>query len=356
MARYLVTGIAGFIGSWIAQDLVSRGHEVRGLDNMTSGTCANLSAIAGPIDFFCGDIRNAKDLRKACEGVDGIFHEAAIASVQDSIERPIETNEINYVGTLKLLQAAKAHGVKRVVFASSSAIYGDQSVPALHEQLIPAPLSNYGVQKLASESSLRVAYGVDGIETVALRYFNVFGPRQSATSQYSGVIARFVRYLASMEQQAEPGIYGDGEQSRDFVYIEDVVSANVRAMTAPAELVAGKAFNVGSGRSHTVNDIVSQLKALSGKPLAFRHLPARPGEIRSSTADISAATCALGYVPQWNFRDALTCTLDWYRSQRPHDGHQRKMQPFPIPSTVGSRTPGRFRSQASSRPLLSSQA
>src|ERR1700761_2637185 len=191
--------------------------------------------------------------------MDGVFHQAAIASVQESIDHPIETSKINHVGTLNVLRAAKAQGVKRIVFASSSAVYGTQSWPVLHEHLTPMPISPYGGQKLACEYSLRVANSIDEMETVSLRYFNVFGPRQSASSPYSGVIARFVQYVASTSPQPEPVIYGDGEQSRDFVYIEDVVSANLHAMAAPAELVAGRVFNVGSGRSQTVNSILGHL-------------------------------------------------------------------------------------------------
>jgi nucleoside-diphosphate-sugar epimerase len=336
MARYLVTGVAGFIGSWIAHSLVSQGHEVRGLDNMSSGTEANLSAIGGSIDFRRADIRSLHDVRDACQGIDGIFHQAAVASVQDSIERPIETNEINHVGTLNLLQAAKAHGVKRLVFASSSAVYGNQSVPVLHEQLATMPVSPYGAQKLACESALRVASWGSTVETVALRYFNVFGPRQSAASPYSGVIARFVRHVAAMTPQPEPVIYGDGEQSRDFVYIEDIVLANLRAMNAASCLVAGKAFNVGSGRAHTINGLIQHLGALSGRALAFAHLSERPGEIRSSLADIRAATAALGYFPRWSFRDALGCTLDWYRTQASgkhgHTLHQARWAHLPLES------------------------
>jgi nucleoside-diphosphate-sugar epimerase len=332
MARYLVTGVAGFIGSSIARRLVSQGHEVRGLDNMTSGTCANLSAIGGSIDFYCADIRNQRDLQNACAGVDGVFHQAAIASVQESIDRPIETNETNHVGTLNLLQAAREHGIKRIVFASSSAVYGDQKDPVLYENLTPTPISAYGVQKLASEHSLRVAHSTDGIETVALRYFNVFGPRQSATSQYSGVIARFIRYLAGSKVQAEPVIYGDGEQSRDFVYIEDIVAANVSAMAAPAELVAGRAFNVGSGRSHTINEVLDHLRKLTGHAISFTRLPARPGEIRSSTAGISAAANALGYTPQWDFSEGLERTLDWFRSEKQPASSKTLNEPIPIAS------------------------
>lgn len=315
MARYLVTGIAGFIGSWIARTLVSQGHQVRGLDNMSSGSAANLASIVRPIDFRKGDIRNYQDVEAACEMVDGIFHQAAIASVQQSIDRPLETNQINYGGTLNLLRAADAQGVRRIVFASSSAVYGNQLRPSLDEQMNPQPLSPYGVQKLSCEHSLRVAYVVNGLETVSLRYFNVYGPRQNASSPYSGVIAKFARCVAGGENREQPVIYGDGEQSRDFVYIEDVVDANLRAMTAPASLAAGKAFNIGNGKSHTVNELVNELRAISGKPLEAKHVPDRRGEIRASTADITAASAALGYAPGWTFRDGLMRTVGWYREQ-----------------------------------------
>jgi UDP-glucose 4-epimerase len=331
MGRYLVTGVAGFIGSWIAQRLVSQGHEVRGLDSLATGSRANLSAFANQIEFRHGDIRKSEDLLAACEGIDGVFHQAAIASVQEAIERPIQTNQINHVGTLHLLEAAKARGVKRIVFASSSAIYGNQSVPLLHERLTPAPLSAYGAQKLACEHSLRVAHALDGIETVALRYFNVFGPRQSAGSPYSGVIARFIRYVVSGSEVPEPAIYGDGEQSRDFVFIEDVVTANMLAMMAPADAVAGKAFNVGTGHSQSINNLVQQLRVVSGEPLRFKHLPARPGEIRCATADISCAVSLLGYVPQWTFREGLVRTLSWYRGDGPRGEGKRKTASFQVP-------------------------
>ena len=315
MARYLVTGVGGFIGSWIARSLVSQGHQVRGLDNMSSGSAANLAAIVRPIDFRKGDIRNYQDVEAACEMVDGIFHQAAIASVQLSIDRPLETNQINYAGTLNLLRAADAQGVRRIVFASSSAVYGNQPRSALDEQMNPQPLSPYGVQKLACEHSLRVAHVVNGLETVALRYFNVFGPRQNATSPYSGVIAKFARCVAGGANQEQPVIYGDGEQSRDFVYIEDVVDANLKAMTAPAAVAAGKAFNIGSGHPHSVNELVNELRELSGKPLEVKHVPDRRGEIRASAANIQAAEAALGYLPQWTFRDGLSRTVAWYREQ-----------------------------------------
>jgi nucleoside-diphosphate-sugar epimerase len=315
MARYLVTGAAGFIGSWIARALVSQGHQVRGFDNMSSGTASNLAAIVRPIDFRKGDIRNYQDVEAACEMVDGIFHQAAIASVQASIDRPLETNQINHVGTLNVLRAADAQGVRRIVFASSSAVYGNQLRPSLDELMNTQPLSPYGAQKLACEHSLRVAHLVNGLETVSLRYFNVYGPRQNASSPYSGVIAKFARCVASAESQEQPVIYGDGEQSRDFVYIEDVVEANLRAMFAPASLAAGKAFNIANGKSQTINELVNELRAISGKPLEAKHLPDRRGDIRASTADITAASAALGYAPRWTFREGLMRTVAWYREQ-----------------------------------------
>jgi UDP-glucose 4-epimerase len=286
---------------------------------MSSGTAANLAAIGGPIDFRNGDIRNYQDVEAACEMVDGIFHQAAIASVQVSIDRPMETNQVNYVGTLNLVRAADAQGVRRIVFASSSAVYGNQPRPLLEEQMNPQPLSPYGVQKLCCEHSLRVAHLVNGLETVSLRYFNVFGPRQNASSPYSGVIAVFARHLAGGDNRKEPVIYGDGEQSRDFVYIEDVVDANLRAMTAAAPLVAGKAFNIGSGKTHSINELVSELRALTGKSLHFRHVDGRVGEIRTSAADITAGSTALGYDSRWTFREGLSRTVAWYKVQAHRD-------------------------------------
>jgi nucleoside-diphosphate-sugar epimerase len=334
MARYLVTGVAGFIGSWIAQRLVSQGHQVCGLDNMSSGTSANLMAIGGTIDFFKGDIRNHQHVDKACENVDGIFHHAAVASVQESIQRPLETNEINYSGTLNLLRAAKAKGVRRIVFASSSAVYGNQLLSSLHEQLNPEPLSPYGVQKLCCEHALRVAHNADGLETVSLRYFSVFGPRQNAFSPYSGVIARFARYLTSGALQPKPFIHGDGEQSRDFVYIEDVVDANLLAMFAADARALGKVFNVGSGRSNTINALVEHLRAITGDPLALKHVPERKGDVRASSADISAAGGVLGYTPRWTIRKGLARTMSWYRGQGPDAGSRAAKRSIPSSSAA----------------------
>jgi nucleoside-diphosphate-sugar epimerase len=317
MGRYLVTGVAGFIGSWIAQRLLSQGHQVRGLDDMSSGTPGNLMAIGGISDFWKGDIRNHQLIDKACENMDGIFHHAAIASVQESIQRPFETNEINYSGTLNLLRAAKAKRVRRIVFASSSAVYGNQLLPSLHEQLNPEPLSPYGVQKLSCEHALRVAHNGDGLETISLRYFNVFGPRQNSSSPYSGVIARFARYLTHGGCQPKPFIHGDGEQSRDFVYIEDVVDANLLAMFSADARAMGKAFNIGSGRSHTINAVVKHLRDITGDPLLLKHVPERKGDIRASSADISAAEEVLGYRPRWTIRKGLARTMSWYREQGP---------------------------------------
>jgi nucleoside-diphosphate-sugar epimerase/EAL domain-containing protein (putative c-di-GMP-specific phosphodiesterase class I) len=332
MARYLVTGVAGFIGSWIAQRLVSQGHQVKGLDNMSSGTSANLATIGGAIEFRKGDIRNHQDVDEACRSVDGIFHQAAIASVQDSIERPLETNEINYLGTLNLIRAAKAQGVRRIVFASSSAIYGNQLLASLHEQMKPEPLSQYGVQKLSSEHALRVAQILDGLETVSLRYFNVFGPRQNASSPYSGVIAKFARYLTAGGCQEKPVIYGDGEQSRDFVYIEDVVDANLLAMSSPDARVPGIALNIGSGRSHTVNALVEHLRAITGEPLDLKHAPERMGDIRASSADISAAFDLLGYTPRWTLQEGLARTVSWYRGQGAKDNTRACSVSIPSPA------------------------
>src|ERR1700760_795985 len=339
MARYLVTGVAGFIGSWIAQRLVCQGHQVRGLDNMSSGKSANLLAIAGAIEFRQVDIRNPEDVDGACKNVDGIFHQAAVASVQDSIDRPFETNDINYGGTLNVIRGAKAHGVRRIVFASSSAIYGSKRAAKCDEGMNAEPVSPYGVQKLSCEHALRVAQVLDKIETVSLRYFNVFGPRQSASSPYSGVIAKFAQYVSSSKCE-QPVVYGDGEQSRDFVYIEDVVAANLLAMSAPGERVTGKAFNIGSGQSLTINALIDHLRVITGEPLHLRHVPARSGEIRASSADISAACDALEYYPRWKFRDGLARTVNWYREPRPDQRMKAGKNAVVIPEPPARRKVG----------------
>lgn len=312
MARYLITGIAGFIGSWLAHELVARGEQVRGLDNLSSGSLANLADIADKIEFQHGDLRNVADVERACDKVDFIFHEAAVASVQQSIEDPVGTHASNVLGTLHLIAAAKKHRVQRIVFAASSAAYGDQRQLPLNEMLPPKPLSPYAVQKLTCEYLLRNAWLLDGLETVSLRYFNVYGPRQSASSPYSGAIARFATKMLA-ETDSMPVIYGDGEQARDFVYISDVVEANMLAMQAPQERVAGEVFNIGTGSEQSVNETCRLLAEITCYNGEIEYAPARKGDIRSSVADIRHASKSFDYVPRISFREGLERTAAWYR-------------------------------------------
>jgi len=312
VARYLITGVAGFIGSWLAHELVARGEQVRGLDNLSSGSLANLADIEDKIEFQHGDLRNVADVARACEGVDFIFHEAAIASVQLSIDDPLGTHATNVLGTLHLIAEAKKHGVRRIVFAASSAAYGDQQQLPLKETLAPRPLSPYAVQKLTCEYLLRNAWLLDGLETVSLRYFNVFGPRQNASSPYSGAIARFAAQMLRETDHA-PVIFGDGKQARDFVYISDVVDANMLAMHASPEKVAGEVFNIGTGCEQTISETFRVLAEITSYSGEVQHAPARKGDIRSSVADIHDAHKAFDYAPRISFREGLERTAVWYR-------------------------------------------
>ncbi|MEO7002715.1 MAG: NAD-dependent epimerase/dehydratase family protein, partial [Ktedonobacterales bacterium] len=290
-ARYLVTGGAGFIGSHIAEALVARGASVRVLDNLTTSNNANLAALtaaqqssAGHYELLSGDIRDADTVRRAAEGVEVIFHHAAIASVAVSVADPVGTLAVNINGTQNVLTAAHAAGVRRVVFASSSAIYGDAPEQPKREDMPPAPISPYAVHKLTGEHLCAVATSLYGVETVALRYFNVFGPRQNPDSEYSAVIPRFLTALLALRQ---PSVYGDGEQTRDFVYIENVVRANLLAATAPDAV--GKAINIGGGERISLNAILRAASELLCVPCQPDYQPARPGDVRDSMADISRA-------------------------------------------------------------------
>ena len=309
MTTYLVTGIAGFIGSNIARALLAQGASVRGVDNFVTGKRANLEDLHG-IDFIEGTIEDPETCARACHGVDFVFHEAALASVPRSVEDPAASNSANVTGTLNLLIAARASGVRRVVYAGSSSCYGDQPTLPKHEDMLPDPISPYAVSKLAGEHYMRCFTRVYGLETVTIRYFNVFGPHQDPSSQYSGVLAKFS--LAMLEGRT-PVVYGDGSQSRDFTYIENVVDANLRAIHAPAEKVSGGTFNVATGQRISLNDAVKSLRELTGYDGPVDHAPARTGDIAHSLADISRARAALGYEPKVNFHEGLRRTLLWYR-------------------------------------------
>lgn len=310
MAKYLVTGVAGFIGRSIAAALLARGESVRGIDSFITGKRANLVGLEA-MEFVEGDLSDPAVCERACAGVEIVFHEAALASVPRSVADPAGTNRNCVDATLNLLVAARAAGVRRVVYAGSSSAYGDTPTLPKDETMLPNPISPYAVAKLAGEHYMRAFTRVYGLETVTLRYFNVFGPYQDPTSHYSGVLAIFCRKMLAGEQ---PTIYGDGEQSRDFTYIDNVVEANLLAAAAPAEKVSGQMMNSATGSRITLNQVFALLCELTG----YRGRPAyaepRSGDIRDSLADIRLAGELLGYHPKVDFREGLRRTVDWYRS------------------------------------------
>src|SRR6202041_1008325 len=313
MAKFLVTGAAGFIGSSLVRALLERGDEVRGIDNFATGRRENLTDVLKEIDFREADILDLNAMHKACAAVDYVLHEAAIPSVPKSVLDPVSSNRTNVDGTVNVLVAARDAQVKRVIFAAASSAYGDTPTLPKHEAMRPDPISPYAVAKLASEHYMISFYRCYGLETVALRYFNIFGPRQDPSSPYSGVLAKFITQMLSGEQ---PTIFGDGEQSRDFTYIDNAVEANLLACKAPTAQAAGKMFNVATGRQVTLNETFKLLEALtsySGSPIYGAE---RGGDIKHSLADISFAEKNPGYKPKVSFEDGLRRTVDWYRSSR----------------------------------------
>lgn len=312
MAKYLVTGVAGFIGSNIAHELIARGEEIRGIDDLSHGRMENLNGILERFDFRKADITNDAAITSACAGVDYILHQAARGSVPRSMADPVGSNQANVVGTIKVLQAARTAGVKRVVFASSSSVYGDTPTLPKKEEMACAPISPYAVSKYAGELYAQSFSRVLGLETVSLRYFNVFGPRQHPTSQYAAVIPKFVR---AMLQNEQPVILGDGKQGRDFTYIDNVVSANLLACQAPAEAAAGRVFNVAAGKSYNLNDLYALLQEITGYEGAAQYAPPRGGDVRDSLADTSRAQQAMGYKTLVDFKEGLRRTVEWYREE-----------------------------------------
>jgi nucleoside-diphosphate-sugar epimerase len=315
LAKYLVTGAAGFIGRSIAAALLKRGDSVRGVDSFITGKRANLTGLEA-MEFIEGDLADPAVCVKACAGVEIVFHEAALASVPRSVADPAATNRNCVEATVNVLVAARAAGVRRVMYAGSSSVYGDTPTLPKREEMLPNPISPYAVAKLAGEHYMSAFTRVYGLETVTLRYFNVFGPFQDPTSHYSGVLAIFCRKLLAGEQ---PTIYGDGEQSRDFTYIENVVAANLLAADGPAEKVSGKMMNLATGAAITLNqafEILCGLTGYSGKPA---YAEARSGDIRHSLADISRARELLGYVPQVDFREGIRRTVEWYKTTQPNN-------------------------------------
>jgi UDP-glucose 4-epimerase len=305
-----VTGVAGFIGRSIAAALLARGERVRGIDSFITGRRANLAGLEA-MEFVEGDLADPAACAKACAGVEIVFHEAALASVPRSVEDPVSTNRNCVDATLNLLVAARAAGTRRVIYAASSAAYGDTPTLPKHEGMLPIPITPYAVAKLAGEHYMGAFSRVYGLETVVLRYFNVFGPFQDPTSHYSGVLAIFCRRMLAGEPIT---IYGDGAQSRDFTYIDNVVHGNLLAAAAPAEKVSGRMMNLATGSRSTLNETFEILRELTGYSGQPAYEPARAGDIHDSLADIRLAEELLGYAPMVDFREGLLRTVEWYRS------------------------------------------
>ena len=313
MAIYLITGVAGFIGSSLARAVLAQGDEVRGVDNFSTGKRANLDEILGEIDLRELDLLDHDAIKDVCKGVDYIFHEAAIPSVPKSVLDPLGSNRANVDATVHLLIAARDAKVRRVVYAASSSAYGDTPTLPKHEAMLPNPNSPYAVAKLAGEYYMTSFYRCYGLETVSLRYFNIFGPRQDPSSPYSGVLAKFITQMLNGEQ---PIIFGDGAQSRDFTYIQNAVDANLLAMKAPALQAAGQMFNVATGKRADLNQAFQLLKNVTGYRGEVKYAPARAGDVKHSLADLARAEKHLGYKPTVDFEEGLRRTVDWYRGQQ----------------------------------------
>jgi nucleoside-diphosphate-sugar epimerase len=310
MPTYLVTGGAGFIGSSLARALVARGQTVRVIDNFSTGRELNLEPVLRDIQLVRGDVRDRPALEAIMAGCDYVLHQAALPSVPRSIEHPVEFNEVNVGGTVNVLEAARRTGVKRVVFAGSSSAYGETPTLPKVETMPPDPLSPYAANKVACEMYMKVWHAVYGLETVSLRYFNVFGPFQDPASQYAAVIPRFI--TAALEGR-QPVIYGDGLQSRDFCFIENAIDANLLACTAAG--APGHVFNVACGVRTTLLEVLDLVASLTGKKIHPHHEPPRAGDVRHSLADISRARETLGYTGRVGFAEGLARTVEWYKSR-----------------------------------------
>lgn len=308
MATYLVTGGAGFIGSNLVEELIKRGEKVRVIDNFSTGKKENIEEFLPKIELVQGDIRDLDAVREVVKGVDFVLHQAALASVTRSIEHPLATAESNISGTLNVLIAARDAKVRRVIYASSSSVYGDNRALLGREDMIPHPLSPYAVSKLSGEYYCQVFYQIYGLETVILRYFNVFGPRQNPVSQYAAVVPKFIK---AMLKGKSPSIYGDGEQSRDFTFVENVVEANILA--CGKEKIAGEILNIGGGKRTTINQLAKLISRLLDKNVEPIYTNPRPGDIKHSLADITKARRLLNYQPQVDLEKGLRRTLKWYK-------------------------------------------
>lgn len=307
MSRVLVTGGCGFIGSHLVDALLDEGHEVMIVDNLATGKLENIEHVLNEVDFHEEDMRDLDMLRKLMESVDYVYHEASLGSVPRSVADPLTTNNVNVTGTLNVLIAAREAGVKRVIFASSSSVYGDTPALPKIETMRPMPMSPYAVSKLSGETYMQAFYHSYGLETVSLRYFNVFGPRQDPNSQYAAVIPLFVSALLKGET---PVIYGDGVQSRDFTHVQNVVHANLLAMKT--EATHGEAVNIACGEATTINELLASLCKQYGTKTQPIYDKSRPGDVKHSLADFSAANKLLGYSPVVTFSEGIRLTLDWY--------------------------------------------
>jgi UDP-glucose 4-epimerase len=306
---FLVTGGAGFIGSHIVQRLIQRGERVRVVDNLCTGRIERLACVRSAIDFVEADLADADACNRAVEGVAYVLHQAAIPSVQRSIRDPKASNRANITATLNLLESCRAHGVRRMVYAASSSAYGNTAVLPKQEDMQANPLSPYALQKLVGERYAKMYHELFGVETVSLRYFNVFGPSQDPQSEYSAVIPKFIDKLLKGERLT---IFGDGEQSRDFTYVDNVVEANLLALTAQAAV--GNVCNIGCGARISLNQLVAVLERIIGCKANVEYHPARQGDVRDSQADISRAKSLLGYSPRVSIEDGLGKTVDWFRA------------------------------------------
>ena len=310
MAKYLITGGAGFIGCNLVRYILDNGHDVVVLDNFATGKRENLTEVADKIELIEGDIRDRDTVDRAIDGCSAIFHQAALGSVPRSMKDPVTSHDVNVNGTVTVLEAARAAGIKRVVFAASSSAYGDQKTSPKHEGMVPLPISPYAAGKVSCEVYMRAYAAGYGMETVCLRYFNVFGPHQDPAGAYAAVIPAFVsRILADQS----PVVFGDGEQSRDFCYIENVCNANWLAANAPAEACSGKVMNIACNARTSLNEILDQLKGLLGSDVEAIYQDERPGDVKHSLADVSLAKEAIGYEPKVFFEEGLRKAIDWYR-------------------------------------------
>ena len=309
MAKYLVTGGAGFIGSNLVRHVLEKGHEVVVLDNFATGKRENLAEVMDRIELIEGDIRDLDVVRRAAAGCAVIFHEAALGSVPRSVKEPVTGHDVNVNGTINVLEAARSAG-QRVIFAASSSAYGNQAESPKHEGMVPAPISPYAASKVCCEAYMQGYAAAYGLETVSLRYFNVFGPRQDPAGAYAAVIPAFVSHLLGGRR---PVVFGDGEQSRDFCYIRNVCEANWLAAEAPGEVCDGRPMNIACGRRTSLNEILAQLRDLMGVEVEADYQPSRAGDVKHSLADVSLARKRIGYEPAVFFEEGLAEAIDWYR-------------------------------------------